>query len=133
MVWLMILPNGLLSFHMITGKFRSADYITLLKSFVVPIMKVNVKSDFYFQQDNCTVHKAKIVQEYLKSSNISTITWPSRSPDLNIVEDVWKMISDMVYDGPLFLNKAELEKKLWMSYLLSTVPGEIKFWIYMHR
>lgn len=112
MIWLMILPNGLLSFHMISGKFKSADYITLLKTFVVPIMKVNVNADFYFQQDNCTVHKAKIVKEYLESSNISTIKWPSRSPDLNIVEDVWKMISDMVYDGPLFLNKAELENKI---------------------
>ena len=112
MVWLMIFPNGLLSFHIINGKFQSSDYLTLLKNFVVPIIKVNVQSDFYFQQDNCAVHKAKIVYEVHKSKSISTITWPSRSPDLNIVEDVWKIISDMVYDGPQFERKEDLQKKL---------------------
>ena len=72
----MILPNGLLSFHIINGKFKSSDYVTLLKNFVVPIIKENVQSDFYFQQDNCAVQKAKIVYEFRKSKCISTITWP---------------------------------------------------------
>jgi len=112
MVWLMILPNGLLSFHMINGKFKAVDYVTLLDHFVVPIIKLNVKSNFSFQQDNCAVHTAKIVKEYMNSKNISTISWPSLSPDLNIVEDVWKIISDMVYDGPQFFNKEDLQRKI---------------------
>ena len=43
-------------------------------------------------------------------NNISTITWLSQSPDLNIVEDIWKTIPGMVNDGPEVLNAAELEK-----------------------
>ena len=43
---------------------------------------------------------------------MSTMKWPSLSPDLNIVEDVWKIISDLVYDGPQFLNAADLQKKI---------------------
>ena len=112
MVWIMVLPNGLLSFHMIKGKFKSADYNALLERFVLPIIKVNVKPNFYYQKDNCAVHKAKIVENYMKSNNLSIIRWPSQSPDLNIVEHVWKIVSDMVYDGPQFYKAADLEKKI---------------------
>ena len=112
MVWMMVFPNGLLSFHVINGKFKSADYIGLLERIVLPIIKVKVKPNFYYQEDYCAVHKAKIVESYMKSNNVSIIRWPSRSSDLNIVEDVWKIVSDMVYDGPQFYKAADLEKKI---------------------
>ena len=38
MVWMMIFPNGLLSFHVINEKFKSANYIGLLKNYAVPII-----------------------------------------------------------------------------------------------
>ena len=57
---------------------------------------MNMKSQFSFQQDNYTVHKSKIVKEYMEKHKFQTITRPSRSPDLNIVEDVWKTVSDLV-------------------------------------
>ena len=76
MVYLMVLPNGFFSFHMIKGNFKSFDYIALLDKFAVPVMKVNVESKFYLQEDNCTVHQAKDVKNYLKSKIISTITLP---------------------------------------------------------
>jgi len=107
-VWMMVLPNNLLSFRIIEGKFRSADYVKLLKEFVLPIIMLNLGKDFVFQQDNAPVHKSKMVQKFLKDSNICSMPWPARSPDINIVEDAWKMISDIVYDGPQFHNKEEL-------------------------
>ena len=40
--------------------------------------------------------------------NIRVINWPARSPDINIVEDIWKKISDLVYNGPQFRNRNDL-------------------------
>lgn len=108
MVWMMVLPNYLLSFHTIEGKFRSEDYIKLLKEKVLPIIMLNLGKDFFLQQDNAPVHQSKEVKLFLKESNIRTVLWPARSPDINIAEDVWKLISDIVYDGPQFRNKEDL-------------------------
>jgi transposase len=112
MVWLMTMPNGLMAFKVLEGIFNSKKYIELLKEMIIPIMKLNYGSDFCFQEDNSSVHKSKVVQRFLKESNISVLDWPAKSPDLNIVEDCWKTISDLVYDGKQFNKKDELIKKI---------------------
>lgn len=39
----------------------------------------------------------------MMGNDVKVIGWPARSPDLNIVEDIWKMLSEMVYDEPQFV------------------------------
>lgn len=108
MVWLMVMPNGLLTYHIIEGKFNSAKYVDLLNKVVVPIMKLNFNGQIIFQEDNCRVHKARIVNDFWKNTGIRVLEWPSKSPDLNITEDIWKVISDSIYDGRQFNNTSEL-------------------------
>ena len=79
---------------------------------IVPIIKLNYRSNFKFQEDNCSVHKAKSVKSFMNLSNIRVLDWPSKSPDLNIVEDVWRMISNKDYDGPQFRNNKDLILKI---------------------
>ena len=112
MVWLMCIPNGLISYKIVGDHFKSGNYIDLLKKSAVPIMKLNLAEDFHFQQDNSPVHTAALTKKFMKEANINVIEWPAKSPDLNIVEDIWKMLSDKVYDGPQFVNKAELIEKI---------------------
>lgn len=112
MIWLMVMPNGLLCHKVIQGKFKSHDYINLLKQTVVPIVKLNFENNFYFQEDNCMVHKAKDVKDFWKRSNIKVLEWPAKSPDLNITEDIWKVISDSIYDRPQFNSTKELIKAI---------------------
>jgi len=112
MLWLMCMPNGLLAFRILNGTFNSDNYIKLLSEMAVPILKINYGTNFYYQEDNSPVHKSQKVRKYMTDSGIKVIKWPSRSPDLNIVENIWQMISSRVYNGPQFDNKQQLTKKV---------------------
>ena len=105
MVWAMVTPNGTLTIKQLDGKIKSQNYMDMLKNFAEIIMKLNMRPRFSFVQDNCTIHKTKKVQNYLQSQNIRLIDWP----DLNIIENMWKVMSDLVYDEGQPKNLKELE------------------------
>lgn len=112
MIWMMVMPNGLLSYHLIDGKFNSLKYKTMLETYVVPLVKLNYQEDMMFQHDNCRVHVAGVVNTFLNSTNLAILKWPSLSPDINIVEDIWRMISLKVYDSKQFNTKSDLLAKI---------------------
>ena len=112
MIWAMILPNGLIAHRFLKGKFKSNNYVQLLQEVVVPILKLNYGENVFYQDDNCSVHRAFCVKEFMKSTGINTLKWPSKSPDINPTEDVWKMISERVYDGPQFYSTGTLMQKI---------------------
>lgn len=44
---------------------------------------------FLLQQDGAPIHTARSVTNLLDSLGIMRLDWPARSPDLNIIENVW--------------------------------------------
>ncbi len=45
--------------------------------------------DWLFQQDNLPCHTAHSITEYFAESNVQLMLWPARSPDLNLIENLW--------------------------------------------
>ena len=47
---------------------------------------------------------------------ISASEWPPQSPDLNIIENVWRMMKDKLYEDAGSITKAELVQRLQLLW-----------------
>jgi len=106
--WGMLLPNATLHVKEVENNLNAFKYIDLLDGFAVPIITRHMDDEYMFQQDNSTSHTSKKVMEYFDDNDIQVLNWPPYSPDLNVIENMWKIMSDLIYAGKQPSNKNEL-------------------------
>ncbi len=58
-----------------------------LSSHVLPVI---------YQQDNCSIHKSNYVKWWMGSNEFDVLDWPSRSPDINPIENLWDIVDSRV-------------------------------------
>ena len=73
--------------------YSARSYIWALEEGLLPIYEEGQA----FQQDNASIHTAKITKDWLDAHNIELILWPPHSPDLNPIKHVWKALKQKLY------------------------------------
>ena len=101
---------------LVSNKFKSNDYKTLMEISFLPEIR-EVKPKFIYMQDNASIHKARMVMEYLKEEQLNVLDWPPRSPDLNPIENVWAEMQRLV-------NKHLLKNRIRRPQQLFTICKE---------
>ena len=115
-VWGFITYEGVGTLVRSEGHVNGELYLTFLQENLIeacPLLRGTKtrRGKYIFQQDNAKPHWTAEVKRYFNDNRITTLDWPSSSPDISPIENVWGFI------------KEELFKKIINSILL-TRPGK---------
>jgi len=110
-VWGALLPNAMLIVFQLPQRSDSSGFMQFMQNEALPTIRNIFGDSFVLQQDNAATHCSRYSREKFAELGVQLLPWPSRSPDLNIIENCWSLLSEIIYDGRQFENV----KDLWQA------------------
>jgi transposase len=96
-------------------------YINILQDHKQEINKL-LGNNWRFQQDNDPKHTSRIAKAFLNENFPEVIDWPSNSPDLNPIENLWAIVKRNV---EMRIPKNILELEQYMIEEWNKIPNNI--------
>lgn len=110
MVWGCFVGDRLGPLVFCDGYMNSDKYITILNKNLKEF-KANIEDEWdttlTLQEDNSRVHVSKKSKKWKEENEIICLPWPAQSPDLNPIENLWKVLKENIQKGGTFPRSIE--------------------------
>lgn len=124
MVWAGFGINGTTDIVFLDGNVNSYKYCDVIGDNLLPIGPLIADDPWILQQDNATIHTSEESRGWFEVNSVEVLEWPSCSPDLNPIENLWGWLVRRVYhNGRQFDNKDQLKEAIRESW--REVPGDL--------
>ena len=115
-VWGVISFWGVGPLIRIEGTMKGDKYLKTLREHLEPLLpnltnlarvETGRNAHLVLVDDNAKYYRVKDVLDWRKKMLFPHIEWPSYSPELNLIENVWGVVEDKLYDYKKYLNNPE--------------------------
>lgn len=122
--WGAISVQGATTLDVYRKGMRGELYREIIERHKPEMEKLYPDGDFYFIQDNHPVHRMN--EDWLvKKQNLKLIKWPRRSPDLNVIENLWAALKEKVI-SEVPNDEQEMRASLLNNWEKLTAPDKLK-------
>ena len=99
---------------------NSVKYIETLDNHLWPVVAKNFGNiAWIFQKDNTPCRVSRQCNAWKADNNIPILPWPAQSPDINVIENVWRVLKIHIKRRVNYIKtKADLERvvtEVWTS------------------
>lgn len=116
LVWGCFSGNGTGPLYCINGIMDRFLYRDILENIMLPYAEEEMPLRWRYQHDNDPKHTAQVVKQWFQENNVTVLPWPSQSPDLNPIENLWEILNLKIRGENRYTNKAEIFSALQRAW-----------------